>query len=304
MFRESSAIDSERTASGVRALYAKYSENEEWFTGTPDSVDRRIAQCKRIANVAKAASVRLAGRNAGIQYIALAQEMDSDRAALEGLRRDLLTAASDREASKSLYELFPPRTMDDDFDRSKNMYAPDGSTWDEYDERHPRKHEAGRYAADVATPQPTPVNDGSGPPMESPLAPPAPVMPPTPQPTVMASLRPEARFFIAEQECDDLGELLIRAQWHAERVTSTLPARQSRTHVASFVEAVRHEAGDGVIPRQSRQEEHELAQRFGGGREDHPSDYWEDCSACYSKHKMSARTASLNDFPADLMYLE
>jgi hypothetical protein len=264
MFRESSAIDSERTASGVRALYAKYSENEEWFTGTPDSVDRRIAQCKRISNAAKAASVRLAGRNAGGQYIALAQEMDSDRTALEGLRRDLLTASSDR------------------------------------------------MAADVAPTQPTPpVNDGSGPPMESPLVPPTPA--PAPQPTVMASLRPEARLFIAEQECDDLGELLIRAQHHAERVSSTLPARQSRTHVASFVEAVRHAAitdpdpadQEGVgdmnwdyIRRHTPTKEDVARQQ----REDRDRRYQEWIDSGAPHH--GSRTASLDDFPADLMYLE
>jgi hypothetical protein len=44
------------------------------------------------------------------------------------------------EASKSLSELFPPSTWDES-DRSQNMYAPDGSTWDEYDERHPPVHE-------------------------------------------------------------------------------------------------------------------------------------------------------------------
>jgi hypothetical protein len=98
MFRESSAIDSERTAASVRSLYSKYASTEDnWFDGTPDSIDRRIAQCKRIANLAKAGSVRLSGRNASSQYIALAHEMDGDRKALEGLRRDLLTAGMDRE---------------------------------------------------------------------------------------------------------------------------------------------------------------------------------------------------------------
>jgi len=41
--------------------------------------------------------------------------------------------------AKSLYELFPPRTMDADYDRETNMFAPDGSTWDEIDERRERE---------------------------------------------------------------------------------------------------------------------------------------------------------------------
>ena len=56
MFREASAIDSERTAATVRSLYAKYTADENWFTGTPDSVDRRIAQAKKIANAAEGAN--------------------------------------------------------------------------------------------------------------------------------------------------------------------------------------------------------------------------------------------------------
>jgi hypothetical protein len=113
----------------------------------------------------------------------------------------------------------------------------------------------------------------------------------------MARLRPEARFFIAEQECDDLGELLIRAQNHAERVSSTLPARQSRAHVAAFVEAVRHAA----------EEDGERCDSCGAKAKDCR------CMAAalaYADHKENERkkhphrTASLDDFPADLMYLE
>lgn len=300
MFRESSAIDSERTASGVRALYAKYSENEEWFTGTPDSVDRRIAQCKRISNAAKAASVRLAGRNAGIQYIALAQEMDSDRTALEGLRRDLLTASSDRYAEEG----FSYGHGDDTVDKGTIDGPPPGggTMGSDLVDHQDHLHQGSRYAADVATPQPTPVNDGSGPPMESPLAPPAPVMPPAPQqqPTVMASrLRPEARFFIAEQECDDLGELLIRAQNHAERVSSTLPARQSRAHVAAFVEAVREAAAPYSDPDRKKGWDWDKGHRPSEDSTEHG-----DVSHDGVANKPRSRQASLNDFPADLMYLE
>jgi hypothetical protein len=277
MFRESSAIDSERTASGVRALYAKYSENEEWFTGTPDSVDRRIAQCKRIANAAKAASVRLAGRNAGIQYIALAQEMDSDRTALEGLRRDLLTASSDR-------------------------YAEEGFSFG-----------SGDQSVDKGTIDGPPVNDGSGPPMESPLV---------HQDHLHQGSRhiAEARFFIAEQECDDLGELLIRAQNHAERVSSTLPARQSRAHVASFVEAVSHEFRTAnPYARNGHQPTSNTVSTKCSRCDKFSHDWNEPCPGSWEatgkgqgtkghdkegKAFGMTRQASLNDFPADLMYLE
>lgn len=162
VFREASSIDSERTASSVRSLYAKYSADEGWFDGTPDSVDRRILQAKKIANISKQASVRLAGRNAASQYIALAAEMDSDRASLEGLRRDILTAAADRD--------------DEHYKSAESPHI-----------RH----------------------------------------------------RSAARHFVAEQECDDLHELTIRAQKHAQRLSSTLPMDESRVFVSSFVAAVR-----------------------------------------------------------------
>jgi len=219
MFRESSAIDSERTAKSVGSLYAKYSADENWFNGSPDSVDRRIAQAKKISNLCKAASVRLSGRNASSQYIALAREMDGDRADLEGLRRDLLTAAADRDEATSVDELIGP------------PYAED------YQDKF----------------------EGRGDKEEIP-------------PGLRELLgRSEARHFIAEQECDDLRELTIRAQNYAERTASTLPAPQHRAFVASFVGAVRDE--------------------------------YRSATKNYV-HKTANRTASTTDFPASLLYFE
>lgn len=192
MFREASAIDSERTATSVRSLYAKYSANENWFDGTPDSVDRRIAHAKKIANAAKAACVRLSGRNVVSQYIALAHEMDGDRTALESLRRDLLTAATDREETRLEDLIGPP-------------YEEDERWGDEKEQEEKTKK--------------------------------------------LMGMRSEARHFIAEQECDDLGELMIRAKHFAERNSSTLTVRQASLFVRSFVEAVRNEYEP---PRQQR----------------------------------------------------
>lgn len=227
MFRESSSIDSERTAASVRSLYAKYSAAEDsWFDGTPDSVDRRILQAKKIANISKQASVRLSGRNSASQYIALAAEMDSDRKSLEGLRRDLLTAAMDLEDDEPVYEMHErdPHTNPDGHHTSLEDLPPDVQQqllhW-QWEKEH-RDFYGSRSAA---------------------------------------------RHFIAEQECDDLRELTIRAVRHAERLSSTLPMDESRVFVSSFVEAVR----DAYEPPKSR------------------------------------RTASFNpvpDFPADFLYMD
>jgi hypothetical protein len=230
MFREASAIDSERTATSIRSLYAKYSDNENWFDGTPDSVDRRIAQAKKIANAAKAACVRLSGRNVVSQYIALAHEMDGDRTALEGLRRDLLTGAVDREplTDMAMTPVGGGGGVSTSIPGAMGKLMWDGSAM------------TGQEDAPEFNPGPK-------------------------RPT--AALRSEARYFIAEQECDDLQELTIRAKHFAERVSSTLPTEQSRQFVASFVGAVRNEYEP---PRQQR----------------------------------TAASNYTQDFPADLLYFE
>ena len=227
MFRESSAIDSERTAASVRSLYKKYAEHETWFTGTPDSVDLRIAQAKKIANIAKQASVRLSGRNAASQYIALAAEMGSDISSLEGLRRDILTAAMDRESA-----IYLKRAGYGHGPADHGGHGPDGgpavpeSYWDhdvdeerqerererEDDEAEYRDSLVGLHDPERYIPEGL-VHSGR--------------------------IRSTARHFVAEQECDDLPELTIRAQRHAERSASTMPVGEFRKFVAAFVAAAR-----------------------------------------------------------------
>jgi hypothetical protein len=249
MFRESSAIDSERTAKSVGSLYAKYSADENWFNGSPDSVDRRIAQAKKISNLCKAASVRLSGRNASSQYIALAREMDGDRADLEGLRRDLLTAAADR----------------DDWEPRLAVSMPSVESGGGGEVGNPIEFVGGgasmslpgaivKMMADGST-MTGQENDsfrGAGP--------------------MKTSMRSAVRHFIAEQECDDLRELTIRAQNYAERTASTLPASQYRAFVASFVDSVRNE-------------------------------YRASATLQFNK-SANVKIATAMDFPAEFMYME
>jgi hypothetical protein len=247
MFRESSAIDSERTAKSVGSLYAKYSADENWFNGSPDSVDRRIAQAKKISNLCKAASVRLSGRNASSQYIALAREMDGDRADLEGLRRDLLTAAADRDEATSVDELIGPPYAEDYQDKFERHPNPKMQDEDEYD-----SGEGPGYIEWLKKNRQEPEDTSFD------------------EATKHLGMRSEARHFIAEQECDDLRELTIRAQNYAERTASILPASQYRAFVASFVGAVRDE--------------------------------YRTAAKNYA-HKTANRTAS-TDFPAEFLYME
>ena len=301
MFRESSAIDSERTAASVRSLYAKYSGNDNWFDGSPDSVDRRIAQAKKISNLCKAASVRLSGRNASSQYIALAHEMDSDRTALEGLRRDLLTAAADRDDEVTSVEdlIGPPYEEDERWGDEDEMWEKTKRLMGaaDRDEDEPKTNpwggrvckECGGYFEDNGC-----ICDIKN--------------------RNKTSMRSEARHFIAEQECDDLRELTIRAKNYAEKVSSTLPANKSRAFVASFVEAVR---GEHRVAAGNYSMDHymEYARRNGlhpsdkltvdrysrehGVPQERASDY-----AMQFNKSANRRIAATADFPASLMYLE
>jgi hypothetical protein len=284
MFRESSAIDSERTAASVRSLYAKYSSAEDnWFNGTPDSVDSRIAQCKKISNLCRAASVRLSGRNASSQYIALAHEMDGDRKALEGLRRDLLTAATDRDD----YEDYPPapdgvdeeglhrdREIDDLIAEGTPLPSEHPKGWNtspprrqqelerkEYRKENPYKYKDVRFMSNkqagyFGDGQDNEWRDEGYYDDENKEAPKGGKHRAE---DYKGKHRAEARYFIAEQECDDLRELTIRAQRHAERLSSTATPKASAAFVTSFVRAVRDEYQP---PRQQRTASHATPQDF------------------------------------------
>lgn len=70
-------------------------EAEVWFDGTVESVDRRLAMCKRMLADARIAACQ------GLSEHRLARiaDYEQQQVALDHLRRQLLTAASDREAA-------------------------------------------------------------------------------------------------------------------------------------------------------------------------------------------------------------
>lgn len=98
MFRAASDIDAERTAARVREILSNWeSSTDGWFDGSVESIDNRLAQCKRLANICREAAVRMMDHRDGIRYAAITTDLEYDRRSLEVMRRDLLTAASDRE---------------------------------------------------------------------------------------------------------------------------------------------------------------------------------------------------------------
>lgn len=98
MFRSASQIDSERTASSLRRIKANWERTaDSWFTGSVDSIDRRIALCERLIHQASQATGRLLDRPESGHYMKLAHDLLADHEALTQMRRDLLTAAVDRD---------------------------------------------------------------------------------------------------------------------------------------------------------------------------------------------------------------
>ena len=75
-------------------------ESETWFDGSPESVDRRLAQCERMLHQARAGMAR-DGLRHGSRHIDTIASLEVDKGALLALRRDLLTAASDRAPSSA-----------------------------------------------------------------------------------------------------------------------------------------------------------------------------------------------------------
>lgn len=97
MFRTYAAsrgLDKPRTFTAALQDFRDGSDN--WFDGTPGSVDRRLARCASLLHAAEQAS----GDDPASHLMVIA-ELKSDHTALKELRADLLSGASSRMASYS-----------------------------------------------------------------------------------------------------------------------------------------------------------------------------------------------------------
>ena len=114
MFRSAAQIDSERTANKIRKIKANWeSTSDNWFDGSVDSIDRRIGMCNRLINQARQATSRLIQSSESVHYMKLASDLMEDQQALSQMRRDLLTAAADREAGGHNIGGIPDKYNDD-----------------------------------------------------------------------------------------------------------------------------------------------------------------------------------------------
>lgn len=94
MFVESRKRESDLTNERLAKELKKFREGEQgWFDGTPQSVDRRLAQCDRVLIAARGTVARSPFDWTAHNVIT---EVEADRRAVAALKDDLLSSGSDR----------------------------------------------------------------------------------------------------------------------------------------------------------------------------------------------------------------
>jgi hypothetical protein len=102
MFKDARELDRQRTAASFDAALDRYhKEAEKWFDGSPGSIERRLSFCDRLLHSVRATVARLS-TTASHRYLSAAEELQSDRRALQALLEDVYTGASDREDGSGL----------------------------------------------------------------------------------------------------------------------------------------------------------------------------------------------------------
>jgi hypothetical protein len=137
MFTDSRSIDDRATAASFDSAYQKYAAAaDSWFTGSPDSIDSRLAQCNRLMHIARHALGRRGANTGPLTNLA---SLEEDARALIALRHDLLTGAYDREDTSSIagVRIAAERPSEADWDRILSHPAPEswGRILDKQQER-------------------------------------------------------------------------------------------------------------------------------------------------------------------------
>lgn len=218
MFRSAQQIEVEAAAKKLEGFRDDWRRGrDEWFDGTPRSVDQRIAKLDRVLSFASR-TAQLTGTPAGNFCLAALPNLKANREELLELRRQLLGGwfgGGDDEASQFNCDprMYPCRR---DWMDASNLrsYIQDAQEKNgpEQVQRH-RHEDMGFSPEDV---------------------------------TRLKGLQ-AAREFIEDQNTTDRQELLIRAQRLVEARTSHWTPQASRDGVRAFLEAV-----DAQIPRQAR----------------------------------------------------
>lgn len=102
MFKNSRELDRQRTAASFEAALSRYHEGaEKWFDGSPGSIERRLSFCDRLLHSVRATVARLSTTDSH-RYLTAAEELQSDRRALQALLEDVYTGASGRADGSGL----------------------------------------------------------------------------------------------------------------------------------------------------------------------------------------------------------
>ncbi len=96
MFRDSRVADRDLTGTSFEQAMQRYAGlSENWYDGSVDSVDHRLAQCDKLLHSIRCIVGRFSIADSG-RYLHAAEHLESDRQSLAALRQDLLTGASNR----------------------------------------------------------------------------------------------------------------------------------------------------------------------------------------------------------------
>lgn len=280
MFTNSRSIDDRATAASFDTAHQKYAAaTDSWFDGTPFSIDNRLAQCRRLMNIAR---THIARRGAEVGPLHRLAELETDARALVALREDLLTGAYDRADDSRIAGVYVANCGDDeefeggdhDDDSAPNDYLFDemgryhrdrfkgkegsrkqaaGTLHPEHDGMAPweeaRADESLEKTADCKcwkgyerVPGTKPCAEGSCRKCDSHRKESA-LSPADRRYVTLES----SRFLADNIDTNDARELATRAMHYAQKVTSSYSVSRSRSVTAAFVQKV----ADGAVERRN-----------------------------------------------------
>lgn len=223
MFTDSRSIDNRATAASFDTAYQKYAAaTDSWFDGTPLSIDNRLAQCNRLAHIAR---TRVARQGVDAGPLLNLASLEADARALVALRQDLLNGAYDRMDNSPIAGVHVAGTSGP-YHEDEDGMAP----WEAADKEKGWSKDAS--CCDKCNCDPCTCDHKK----ESSLS---------PADRRFVTLE-SSRFLADNTDTNDARELATRAMHLAQKVTSTFDVNRSRAVTAAFVARV----AEGAYERQ------------------------------------------------------
>lgn len=228
MFNDAKERARRRHEAALSPVLAAWRESDgSWFDGSAESVDRRIARCRVLQSGLRGAAGALAGTGRELDYIAAERDLAADRAALEGLRCDLLTGAADREhvADLSGFNGSQPDPQTQPAGGNQSFSDPSGNQ--SFSDSGAGAPDTGMTGTGGDGYTPPFGSGGDGIAIQKFVA------------RHRHWVDAQAREFLREQARNaDRAELAERARRHAAAETSAMPTREARALSAAFVARV------------------------------------------------------------------